>query len=60
MPLQIFDILAVNDKDFSITVYTNLAMRWKEPRLRKDDARAKRNQTVLMNPVDPLFLEDVY
>ena len=59
---------AVNDKDFSITIYANLGMRWKEPRIYKKDkdkvnpgnsSSSESRRRPVLNPVDPLFIEHV-
>lgn len=53
--LSILDILSVNDKDFSISIYAYLGIRWPEPRLVDESGK---NWSTLEMPftLDPGFV----
>ena len=48
------DITAVDDDDFTVSIYSHMLLRWAEPRLYSD----RDNATMpLVNAVDTLFKE---
>lgn len=62
--LTILDVLSVNDKDFSISVYAYLGIRWPEPRLIGINGQnlSKFSDERIGVPItmDPAFLRDHY
>ncbi|TRY76187.1 hypothetical protein TCAL_14752 [Tigriopus californicus] len=62
--ISILDILSVNDKDFSISIYAYLGIRWPEPRLLDQSRRnwSKTHTDQLETPVtlDPAFISSVW
>ena len=52
--VDVMDITAVDDDDFTVSIYSHMLLRWAEPRLYSD----KDNATMpLVNTVDTLFKE---
>ena len=52
--VDVMDITAVDDDDFTVSIYSHMLLRWAEPRLYSD----RDNATMpLVNAVDTLFKE---
>ena len=52
--VDVMDITAVDDDDFTVSIYAHMMLRWAEPRLYSE----RDNATMpMVNPVDTLFKE---
>ncbi len=53
--MDVMDITSINDQDFTISIYTHMALRWTEPRIYSNH---KDNATLpMVNALDTQFKE---
>ena len=51
--MDVMDIMSVNDQDFTVSIYTHMALRWVEPRIYVDGKNT--SSLKMLNAVDTLF-----